>query len=250
MVSSVEKALKIVKRLSNPPYKMRLTEIADFIGMSKSATYQTLKDLEKYQFVVRDPMTKVYNLGPVLLRLGYVYDQIKGLKNICLPIMEEVVKKTGLTCYVSIREGINSFLAYKIDSPDLNVAFYNDTMGGLQSFNCGATGKLLAAYLKEEEISRLLEQDLEKRTSRSITDKRELLEEYRRIRERGYATAIREFNENTWGVCVPIFDTYDDAIAAIGVMGPIETYSADRVERYFLILKDHSKIISEKLQFK
>ncbi|MFP4482462.1 MAG: IclR family transcriptional regulator [Thermovirgaceae bacterium] len=249
-MSSVDKALEIVTRLSKPPYKMRLTEIAGFLGMSKSAAYQILKSLENYQFVVRDPMTKVYNLGPVLLRLGYVYDQIKGLRHLCLPVMKEVVNQTGLTCYVSVREGIQSFLAYKVDSPDFNSIFYRDIMGSLQSFNCGATGKLLAAHLPAEDIAKLLEKGLEKRTSRSITDKDELLSEYEKIRKRGYATAVRELNENTWGIGVPILGAYKEAVAALGIMGPIDTYSEDQVNRFFLILKDHAKIISEQLRFK
>lgn len=249
-MSSVDKALEILKRLSNPPFKMRLTEIANHLGMSKSAAYQILKSLEKQNFVVRDPLTKIYNLGPILLRLGYVYDQIKGLKNICLPVMEEAVRQTRLTCYVSVREGIQSFLAYKVDSPDFNSIFYQDAMGKLQSFNCGATGKLLAAYLRDEDIRRLLEKGLEKRASGSITDKKALLEEYEKIRNQGYATAIREFNENTWGLGVPIFDSYGEAIASLGIMGPMETYSKDREKQFFLILKDHAKVISERLRFK
>lgn len=249
-MSSVDKALRIVIRLSEPPYEMKLTEVAEYLNMSKSATYQILRDLEKRNFLYRVPATKVYHLGPVLLRLGYSYDLIKGLKEICRPFMKEVVDRTGYTCYVSIREGIHSFLAYKEDSPRFKRTFYRELMGSLQSFNCGSTGKLLAAYLTEEEIESLIKEGFEKRASRSIVDRDELLKEYARIRERGYSTAVREFNEGTFGISTPILDKYDDVAAAIGIVGPMEMYSDELCKDIVLVLQEQSQAISGQLRFR
>lgn len=249
-MSSVDKALRIIIRLSEPPYELKLTDIADYLKMSKSAAYQILCDLEKRNFLFRTPATKMYHLGPILLRLGYVYNEIKGLKGICQPYMKEVVDRTGFTCYVSVREGTHSFLAYKEDSPKFKTVFYREIMGSLQSFNCGSTGKLLAAYLSGEEIESLMREGFERRASRSIMDRDALMEEYARIRERGYSTAVREYNEGTFGISAPISDRYQDVVAAIGIVGPIEMYSEEFCKRTVPVLKEQAQAISDILRFR
>jgi len=229
---------------------MRLTDIAEHLQMSKSAVYQILRELEGYHFIFRDPRTKLYHLGPALLRLGYVYDQIKGLKEISMPILEIIADSTGCTCYVSIREGIHGFLAYKVDSKQSPNTIYRETMGITVSFNCGSTGKLLAAHLPEKDIEKLLAEGLEKRASMSITNKDELLKEFSKIRKQGYSTSIRENSEQFWGISTPIFDKYNEVVAALGIVSPIGTYSEDLKNNLILILKDHSRIISSQLQYK
>jgi len=249
-LSSVDKALNVIIRLSEPPYELKLTDIADYLKMSKSAAYQILCDLEKRNFLFRTPTTKMYHLGPILLRLGYVYNEIKGLKNICQPFMREVAQRTGFTCYVSVREGIHSFLAYKEDSTRFKNVFYREIMGSLQSFNCGSTGKLLAAYLKDEEKEELMREGFEKRASQSIMDRDALIKEYARIRNRGYSTAVGEYNESTFGISVPITDRYQDVVAAIGIVGPLEMYSEDFCKRTVPVLKEQAQAISDILRFR
>jgi IclR family acetate operon transcriptional repressor len=250
ILTSVAKALKIITRLSNPPHEMRLTDISDHLQMSKSATYQILRELEISNLVSRDPKTKLYHLGPSLLRLGYVYDQIKGLKEICMPILQVIADSTGCTCYVSIREGIHGFLAYKVDSIQSSSTIYRETMGTIVSFNCGSTGKLLAAHLPERDIQILLAEGLEKRASMSITDKGDLLKEFAKIREQGYSTSIRENSEQFWGISTPIYDKYNEVVAALGIVCTTETFSEEIKNKFLLVLKDHSRIISSQLQFK
>ena len=249
-MSSAEKALRIILRLGEPPYKLKLTDIADFIGLSKSAAYQILQDLEKLNFVNRERQTKLYSLGPAILRLGYSYNEVLGMRETFDSIMEEIVNLTGFTCYISIKEGIHSFLAYKKDSPNLQYAFYGQISGTQQSFNSGCSGKLFAAYLDRNDLDVLFAEGFTKSASQSILDKDRLLEEYARIRERGYSTVYKEFGENTGGVAVPISDKYNELVASLAVVFPADLYTEQLIEQLAILLKERARKVTSILNFR
>jgi DNA-binding IclR family transcriptional regulator len=229
---------------------MTLTNIADFIGLSKSAAYQILRDLEKHNFVKREIQTKLYSLGPAILRLGYSYNEVLGLKEICDPVMEDIVNITGFTCYISIKEGIHSFLAYKKDSPNWQFAFYGQLRGTQQVFNCGCSGKLFAAYLEKEDQNSLFGEGFKQCASNSIINKNELLEEYEKIRERGYSTVYKEFGESTAGVAVPIKNKHDQIFASLAVVFPAKIYTEELVAQLAILLQERSNKITSILKFR
>lgn len=68
LVPAVEQASRILLCLGeSPQFKMRLTEICKQVGIHKSKGHSILNTLKQFGFVQKDPLTKVYSLGPALI---------------------------------------------------------------------------------------------------------------------------------------------------------------------------------------
>jgi DNA-binding IclR family transcriptional regulator len=96
-VGSVVRALTILDLVADgPPDGLTLSEIARSLDISKSATYSLIRTLVDSDFVrAVDPGPR-YLLGMALVRLGDVATRDVPLRQICEPVLTEMVRDTGL----------------------------------------------------------------------------------------------------------------------------------------------------------
>lgn len=101
-----------------------------------------------------------------------------------------------------------------------NLVAVGDWTGRATPLHCVASGKVLLASLAERDVLRIVRRGLLRCTDRTIVELEPLLEELARIRRRGYAMAIGEFESNLNAVAAPIHDARGNVIAAVDVWGP------------------------------
>lgn len=108
---------------------------------------------------------------------------------------------------------------------------------GRQVFlHAGASAKILLSYFPVEEIRTLCQRTgLPRLAPHTITNLETLLTDLQEIREKGYARSIEETDEGAWGIAVPILDSRQQALASLGIAGPISRYSPEK-EAYFVTL--------------
>jgi len=100
-------------------------------------------------------------------------------------------------------------------------------VGKRAPLHCTALGKLLLAYLTEEERRKILEQKaLPPLTENTITDKRELEKELNKVREQGFALDREENEKNVCCVAAPIRNHQGRVIAALSISSP--TFRIDK----------------------
>jgi DNA-binding IclR family transcriptional regulator len=93
-------------------------------------------------------------------------------------------------------------------------------VGRRTPLHCTAAGKVLAAYLPDKELDRLLAQGLARYTPQTITDPDELRMELERVRENGYALALEELEAGLNVVSAPVSDAAGRVVAAVSISGP------------------------------
>jgi len=202
-MNSFEKVSWILKRLGEPPYEMGLSELAREMVTGRSGVHKIMTVLIRENFVIQDPQTKKYSLGPALFRLGNTYKQERSILEVAEPCMRELAQKTGESVGLCIREGDIAVLAHQVVS-DQPLRF-EGRIGSRLAPNRGAQGKLMAAFEPEERIREvLLSTTLEQRTHKTITDAEKLLEELREIREQGYALSDEESFIGIRAVAAPV----------------------------------------------
>ena len=74
--------------------------------------------------------------------------------------------------------------------------------------------------MAEREVLRIVRKGLVAHTERTITELEPLLEELARIRRRGYATALGEYEMGLNAVSAPVHDARGAVIAAVDIWGP------------------------------
>ncbi|MCR4419268.1 MAG: IclR family transcriptional regulator C-terminal domain-containing protein [Clostridia bacterium] len=102
---------------------------------------------------------------------------------------------------------------------------------------CTATGKLLLAYLPEDELMHYLRTaELRRYTARTITDSRELAGHLEAVRINGYAVDMEESEEGLMCIAAPVWGpSAKRVLAAVSVSGPIGRLEARREELLALV---------------
>lgn len=249
-MSSIEKALTILRILGDPPYEMGLSEIARELDLPKSGVHKILATLKVQHFVTQNPESKKYHLGAIVLRLGKVYSRLIGLEEITLPVLQELCSLTGESVYISIWEGDRAYPAVKC-SRSGGVYDYQDFIGKSLPVNSGASAKLLFAFQGEEIVKQMISSmPLEKRTPHTEMDLPLLLKEYEHIRSQGYAEEWETFNLGEVSFSVPIFGKNKRVWCCLSLAAPREHVTDEKVILWLRHLRSGAEDISYKLQFR
>ncbi len=235
LLNSTEKVIWLLKRLGDSPYELSLTQLSNEIGYPKSGIYKILLHLQKEGLIIQNRDSKKYSVGPTLFRLGALYNEIKGIAAVADPIMQKLASHTQETISLGVREQDEAIMIHKIESPHAIRLF--GKLGQRYPMNAGAIGKLLAAYLDPNIISNLLSRViLEKQTQNTITDPHELLKEYAKIRQRGYAISDEEKIAGAFGIAAPVMNADNQVFATLCIAGPKERFFPSNQQQWIPLL--------------
>jgi DNA-binding IclR family transcriptional regulator len=112
---------------------------------------------------------------------------------------------------------------------------------------CTGTGKAILACLSDKHVRDLIGQNLEKYTSKTITDLDQMIEELDLIRSRGFAIDNEERQYGIKCVSVAIYHK-SKVIGAISVTGAKERFSESRIIILADLVKDAAYFISQSLE--
>ena len=200
-VRSVDRAAALLLALGESQGEAGVTELARRLGLHKSTASRLLATLQKRGLVEQDDETGKYRLGLVVIRLAERAERTLDLRGIALPELERLARLTHETTGLGILEGDTMLAVAQVDGP--NLIAVGDWTGRATPLHCVASGKVLLSSLAEREVLRIVRRGLVSYTERTIVELEPLLEELARIRRRGYAMAIGEYELNLNAVAAP-----------------------------------------------
>lgn len=241
-INSILKAVDILKCITKGINQS--SSIADHLRLSRSTTHRMLKTLQIAEFVVQDPLTLLYSLGPFVHYLAdYSNRHHHELIFNALPVMEKLRNITGETIVLVIRVGLRRM--YIEELPSFHALKYATGKGFAPPIHAGATGKLLLSQMPHDELLRLLDAiTLEKVGLNTITERDVLLKEIEKIRRNGYAVSRSELVSGAASVAVPIRN-YSQEVS-ICVLGP-DHRMADRFDEILKALQENVPTIERAL---
>ena len=102
------------------------------------------------------------------------------------------------------------------------------------------------AYFSEDEVSLIVkEKGLEKFTENTITTKKDLENEFKKIREQGYAVDNMEHKEGVLCAAGQIRDYTGKVIASMSIFGPAFRINEDNIPVIAKKVKEYCNYISE-----
>jgi DNA-binding IclR family transcriptional regulator len=223
MNESLQKGLAVLAAVAERG-PAKLAELAAETGIDYTTTYRMISTLNALGYVERDPLTKRYEVGPAVLRLGYGYLKNLQLSQVAAPVMREVRDALRETVNLSILDGQEMVLVDALQGPQLlNTRI---RIGGRYALHCSASGKVALANLPPEEAERLLATiPLVAYSPRTITDRAVLARAVRLVRERGFAINDEEMAIGLKAVAAPILDHQGTCVGVLDV--PIPSVRAD-----------------------
>jgi len=244
IVNSVVRAALILQTMSNG--NSRIGKISQSVNLSKATTHRLLVTLGKVGFVVRDPLTQGYHLGPGLLKLSS--DPILSHESLISSAFEQMTYLKNLsreTILLHLRAGLQKVCIEKMDSPeDLK---YTNEKGFTAPLYVGGAGKILLSELMDDEIKMVLNQiSFVPITSSTITDRKQLWAEIKKVRQQGYATSFGERVPGSSCVSVAVKDYVTPV--ALSILGPASRFTRKRIKETLAELTQAAGKISENLK--
>jgi DNA-binding IclR family transcriptional regulator len=218
MVRALAKGLSILSLFDAENREFSLEEIAEHAGLPRMTAYRMIRTMESAWYLVRDPVTNRYHLGPALLASIYLSEGYAELSEIVRPYLHDLVEKTGEAATLATEvDGV----AVSVDMVDTARPFRREVaVGRIIGDTASATGKVFVAFKPAAERARILARTHPQITPNTITDPEAIARDLERVVADGVAFDFEERNLGTCAVAAPVRDQLGAVVAALSVIVP------------------------------
>jgi DNA-binding IclR family transcriptional regulator len=215
----------VLMLFTDGPDSLGVTAIARSLDLSKTVVHRTLSSLVERGFLVSDPKTREYALGPSLASLGARALRESGLRTAALPVMRRLHRTTGETVTVSARvPGGRVYLDQVESTREIKMTV---ELGRRFPLHAGSSSTCILAFLPHaERDTYLTNHTLEALTSKTVTDPEELQGRIDTIRATGIAQSDGERQSGAGSAAAPIFSFDGEVVGALSVCGPADRMHA------------------------
>ena len=251
---SLERGLAILSAFGAGRPLLGVSELARELQLSRSTTHRYIATLTVLGYLQQDPATRRYRVGPRVLDLAFSAIDSMELREIAAPHLRQLSDDTGHTVNMAILDGADIVYIERCRSSqrgqreidlDLHV-------GSRLPAYCTSMGKVLLAYLAEQERQELLQGiRFTRRGPNTLTTKAALLAELELVREKGIAVNNEELAYGLRSIAVPVRSRAGGAVAAINLAAHRTMVSMDDlVARLGPVLQRTAAAISIGLGFR
>jgi DNA-binding IclR family transcriptional regulator len=235
-LKSLDLSLRVIEAMDATHAERGVSDLARELRVSKATIYRILTTLEARGYVVQDPATVRYRIGPRLRQFGQNGPARLDLPALARPFMIELRDRTRENIHLAVLDGVDVIYAAKEEG--LHPVQVMSNVGARCPAHCVATGKAILAFAPSVDRDRVVASGLTCYTPLTHATEQSFNAEMARIRAQGFAVNQGEWRLEVRGVATPIFDAASRAIAAIGVCGPANRMSVDAIADMVPIVTD------------
>jgi DNA-binding IclR family transcriptional regulator len=225
-----ERTVAVIEVLALTEEPIRLSDLAQRIGIPKSGVHRILTSLMERGWVEQNQESDCYTLTLRMALLGQRQLALLDVDNLRQPILDglaartkELVRLTAVQndklVWIGSARGRRSGLVYEADMTEEIIPYAT------------ANGKIWLASLPTEQAVKIaLDADLGKQRDglKTITTVPELLAEIEETRKRGYGLAQEEAEQGVAAVAVAVQDEHG-AVGTMSVAAPISRLGPERI---------------------
>lgn len=217
MIQSVDRAIRVLTALQGTR-RMSLSELAARLDLAPSTTHGIVRSLVEHGMVVQERGSSRYQLGPAVLQLGNVYLDTLELRSRAIPWAEDLARRTGLAVRTGVLLINDVVIIHHEPRPDGSRQM--PEVGIVIPVHASALGKAMLAFLPDDEKRVLTSGELRSMTGETVTSPELLRDQLDQVRSSGIAEEQDEAVIGEGSLASPVFDSYGEAVGAIGVVVP------------------------------
>lgn len=221
-VQAAATSLRIIEELEHRN-GAGVTELADALGVSKSAVHNHLSTLCDLGYVTNTDGT--YTLTYRFLQIGLGIRERNPIYHAARNEIRLLARNTKAIANLVVPEGSSAVYLHRIGEREHPIQ-----LGGRVPLHATAAGKAILAFRSREAVDEYVaHHGLEQVTDRTVTDPATLRSELRSIRDRNIAFDRGELDTNWQCVASPIV-VGDEPVGAVSVSGPAGQMQGKRLE--------------------
>lgn len=241
---AIEKACRILKAMTDPR-NARLTDIATYCGMEKSTAMRVLDALIREDMVIRDPVSKRYNLGPEIARIGSCGQERFDWRAIGRASLMRLAGEFEDTAILSVLSGVETVCVdVQVGSYPIQANFQQ--LGSRRTLGVGSGGIVLLAAMTDAEREAALSQIPPRLANYPFISAEVLDERIQAAQRDGHAMLIDAVVAHMGGAAVAVTDRNGRPVAALSIAALSERV-ASREKQLAAALKREAKIIAANL---
>jgi IclR family transcriptional regulator, KDG regulon repressor len=247
-ITALQRGLRLVQMFSEAPDGFTAKQVADRSRLPVSTVHRFLANLESAGFL-NCGGDSVYRLGVACFAIGQAALGQLDIRRVSLPFLQELNRQTRETIHLTVRHGSLAVYVEKLDSTE-HLRIYS-RIGATVPLYCTAVGKVLLAYMSDEERKRVLPQlTLKRLTPNTVGNTQELEAELGRIRKNGYACDLEEHELHIRCIAAPIWDDAGSVNASLSITAPTVRMSVTRLRQLAPLIQAAGLQISRHLGYR
>lgn len=191
---------------------------ATHLGMSRSTTHRYVITLLALDYLEQGASRK-YRLGLGPANLGKTALEATGLGDAASPYLEELRNSSGFSVGLGVLDGADVVYVEHLHNLRRGQAMQepNVRSGVRVPASCTSIGKLLLAFLPDEDLETILSKNGSGRRTKHTLSKKMLRKQLADIPTLGYAISDEEFYPGARSLAVPVRDDTRKIMAAVSL---------------------------------
>jgi DNA-binding IclR family transcriptional regulator len=213
LVPGLVRGLEVLQAFTPEAPRRTQSEIAAALGVTRSAIFRVVYTLTELGFLLHDPATGRYALGPALLRLGHGVLPARDVLAVATPALEALRDATAWSAHLGVLEGAE--VVYLLRVPARRGLRSIVHVGSRLPAHATAMGRVLLAALAEADLAALARAPGRQGVPATA------MRRARADRARGHVVHLGEFEAGIASVAAPLRDAAGRVVAAVSLAAPI-----------------------------
>jgi len=168
-----------------------------------------------------------------------------GLRDVAVPVMEDLRRRCDETVHLAVPEGGRVVLIERLEtSQPVRIIL---PLGKILPLHASANGKAVLAASAPEDIERRLTEELPHFTDTTVVDPGKLREELAMIRERGYATNDGEWRTDVSATASAVIGPSGGPVASISINVPSSRLTSESRKEHAALVCDAAERVGTAL---
>ncbi|WMJ86500.1 IclR family transcriptional regulator [Anaerocolumna sp. MB42-C2] len=240
------KSMQIIIAISSAEDYTSIVELSKITGLSASTIHRILNELMECGFVVKDEKQKKFKLGFESVALSMKIQVTDYLADISREEMAYLNNLSGETVNLVTLNGYEGVYIAKMEAK--NQIALKSKVGWRIPLYCTSSGKVLLSCQNESWLDGYFKNiTLNQFTKNTVTDRRTLEIELKKIKIQGYAMDIKEHNQDIICLAAPIFSHDRKCVGTIGIAAPDYRFTEEKALSYLDDVMKAAQSITNKL---
>ena len=239
MSRTATRAFDLFEAVLYSPSPLGLMEVVEITGVDKSTSQRLLGFLVERSMLVRDDLTRQYKPGPGAFAMAAAISARSDIRALATPRFRPLRDSSGETVSMHLAVGGRRVCVDGLES--LEVIRRVIPLGESLPLYEGPSGKVILAFLPDDEATALIEA-----SKLGKTERQRIESDLALIRERGYLMTEGDRSVGVRAVSAPIFGIRG-VMASLTIAGPSERWTEDRAGSCLPALLEATRAISRSL---